>query len=230
MEAPNLGIDSEDLGLDIIPAIEKSFGFKFEQTDFTNVRTYGELCALVRAKLPGAAATDCTLQQAFYKLRQALLSHTVARNIIPASTLAEIFPTERVQRQLAAAAIEQQLGMKLGLLKMPPTVEAVGTALLLLSFLFSLIGGFLLGVSGVLIGLAGIAAAIIVFDLGGRFGSTLRYFTVRDVVLAISSTCYRQSRRDPSTVNPREITDRLNHLFVEMAGVELTELTPDAIL
>jgi hypothetical protein len=230
MEAPNLAIDSADFGLDIIPAIEKSFGFKFEQADFTNVRTYGELCALVRSKLPEAAATDCTSQQAFYKLRQALLSHTVEQKISPATTLAEILPAQREQRQLAAAAIEQHLGMKLSLLDMPLAVEAVGIALLLLSFCFSLIGGFLLGVSGVLIGLAGIAVAIFVFDLGARFGSTLRYSTVRDVVLAMSSTYYRQSRRDPSTVNPRELTDCLNYLFVDMAGVKLAELTPDALL
>ena len=230
MEAPNLGIDSEDLGFDIFPAIEESFGFKFKQADFTDVRTYGDLCTLVRAKLPGAAATDCTSQQAFYKLRQALLSHTAANNVSPTTTLAEILPTQRVERRLVAAAIEQHLGMKLSLLDMPPAVQAGGMILSLFSFLFTLIGGFLWGVSGVLIGLAGIAVAIIVFNLGTRFGSTLRYYTVRDVVLAMSSTYYRQSRRNPSTVNPREITDRLNYLFVDMAGVELAELTPDAVL
>ena len=230
MEAHNLGIDSEDLGFDIFPAIEKSFGFEFEQADFTDVRTYGDLCALVRARLPGAAATDCTSQQAFYKLRQALVSHTAANNVSPATTLAEIFPTQRVQRRLAAAAIEQQLGMKLRLLGMPSTVEVAGTILAICAFLFSLIGSFFLGISGFLIGLAGLAVTRIVFDVGNHFGSTLRYPTVRDVVLTMSSTYYRQSRRDPSTVNPQEITDRLNYLFVDMAGVELAELMPDAVL
>lgn len=230
MEAPNLGIDSEDLGFDILPAIEKSFGFTFKQADFTSVCTYGELCALVRAKLPGTAATDCTSQQAFYKLRQALLSYTTANSISPATTLAGILPTQPVERRLAAAAIEQQLGMKLRLLGMPPTVEVAGTVLVICSFLFSIIGSFFFGVSGFLTGLTGIAVGIIVFDIGNRFGSTPRYFTVRDIVLKMSSTYYRQSRRDPSTVNQQEITDRLNYLFVDMAGIELAELTPDAIL
>lgn len=229
MNAPQLGIDAEDLGLDIIPAIEKSFGFKFTQADLADVRSYGELCAAVQAKLPTAAATDCTTQQAFYKLRQAIRLHTATLPITPASQLADILPARWAQRREVAAAIEQSLGMKLPLFDMPSAVAAVGCLLLLFGCLL-LAGGAFIGAPGVLGGLAGIAVAFILFDLGSRFGATLRYATVRDVVAAMSSMHYLQSRRNPTTVNPREIRDRLNYLFVDMAGVKLTELTPDAVL
>lgn len=230
MEAPNLGIDSEDLTLDIIPAIEKSFGFEFEQADLADVHTYGELCAAVRVKLPGVAATDCTSQQAFYKLRQAMQPHTGAQLITPATRLLDILPINRVQRQASTAAIEHSLGMKLQLLGMPLVAANFGSLLLILSFFISLIGGAMLGAVAVPTGLASIAVAIIIFDLGNRFGTTLQYTTVREVVLLMSSQYYQQSRRDPSTVNSREITDQLNNLSMRMADLKLAELRPDAML
>jgi len=230
METPRLAIDPEDFGFDIIPAIEKSFGIEFTQVDLADVRTYGELCAAVWAKLPSTMATDCTSQQAFYKLRQSICTHTGAASITPATQLATLLPAQRAPRRAAAAAIEQELGMKLHLLGMPTAVETAGLLLFVLSLFAFLVGSFMLGATGTLPGLAGFAVMVVIFTLGSRYGTTPQYLTVRDIVLTMSSKHYRQSRRNPTTVNLREINSRLAQLFVDMAVVKLAELTPDAVL
>jgi len=231
METPRLAIDPEDFGLDIIPAIEKSFGFEFTSADLAEVRTYGALCGAVHAKLPSLAATDCTTQQAFYKLRQAICLHAGTQVITPATELAAVLPRQWARRQAVAAAIEQSLGMELHLVDMSAAVLIAGVLGLVLAFPIALLSNFLLGgAAGVLIGLGCFASAIMVFKLGSHFRATLRYPTVRELVVAMSTQHYRQSRRNPTNVNLREIDSRLAQLFVDMAVVKLAELTPDAVL
>ena len=232
MSAPHLGIDGEDFILDIVPAIEKSFGIRFEQNDFEHIVTYGELCALVHSKLPSAHAADCTSQQAFYKLRQALQTGTAV--ISPSSSLADILPTNRTQRRLAAQCIERVLNMKLNILGMPSLVENVCIGLLLLS-IFSLPVAILIGIItnsaiGFWVCLAGFLVSIVGMNIGARLGATIQFATVGEVVNAMSSRFYRQSRRDPGTINYPELARQLNTLFSQHTGIELAELTPDAIL
>ncbi len=232
MSAPHLGIDDEDFSFDLIPAIEKSFGIRFGQTDFEQIKTYGEFCTLVYSKLPLACASDCTLQQAFYKLRKVLPTGTAA--IEPNSLLADILPAQRVQRRLAAQAIERALNMKLDILGMPSLAQNVCFGLLIGS-IFGLPVAALIGhITNSTIGwwacLASFTVSIIGLDIGTRLGTTIQFATVGEVVNAMSSRFYRQSRRDPSTANKSELARQLNILFSHHTGIEPAALTPDAIL
>ena len=234
MNAPHLDIDGEDFGWDIVPAIEKSFGIRFEQNDFEHVRTYGELCGVIQDKLPPATSSTCTSQQAFYKLRLALRTHAVDVVITPDSLLADILPLSRARRHQAAQEIEKSLGMKLTILGAHPIIETPLFIMLLLSFpgLFVGIvaGSITRSWMGVLASLICFATAILGMSIANRFGATIQYTTVRELVSAMSSRFYRQSRRDPSSVNQREIIPHLNELFSHTSGIDLDQLTPDAIL
>ena len=66
--------------------------------------------------------------------------------------------------------------------------------------------------------------------LASKFGSTIKTKTVRAVVEQMSSRFYRQSRRNPATVNRAEITKQIQQLFTRDFGIKLTALTPDALL
>ena len=64
-------IDPEDVG-DVLKKVEKSFGFKFGDTELKDVKTFGELCDIITYKVQGDSTNDCTTQQAFYKLKTAI--------------------------------------------------------------------------------------------------------------------------------------------------------------
>ena len=67
-------------------------------------------------------------------------------------------------------------------------------------------------------------------DFATRYGTTIQYGSVREVVMVMSSRFYRQSRRDPSSVNPREFSSHMNELFSYSSGIDLAQLIPDAVL
>lgn len=221
MKAHNLRIDPEEFSMDIIPQLEKSFGLAFQLSDLAEVRTFGQLCAVVQDKLTGPVAHDCTSQQAFYKAREAVRKHTTAEHLSPDSTLLAILPSGRQRRQVAAA-IEQELQMKLDIVGMSAWQMGVGCLALLIS-----LGGLFVDR---LLGLLGLAVALLWLRLADRWGTTLTIVTMRDLTERMSTRYYRASRRNPQTVNPREITGRLRLLFSREYGVPLSHLTPEAIL
>lgn len=219
MSAPQLGIDPEDLGLNILPAIEKSFGISFNQNDFHKYFTYGELGAVVFAKLPTTTAADCTSQQAFYKLRRALRSLVGEAEIWPATLLTDLLPAKR---RVAEAHLNAELGMELNLASMPTWAVLAGSLLILASLAMFFFSGIL--------ALAGLGLAIVALDAARHLEKQLNYQTVREVVEHMSSQHYRQSRRNPDTVNLREISSRLERVFIDMAGLEAAKLVPEAVL
>lgn len=221
MNAPNLRIDPEDLSMDILPQIEKSFGVTFQQKDVADVYTFGQLCEVVRSKLPAQTANDCTTQQAFYKLRRALELHTQAETIHPDVLLVDILPVGR-QRRRMVAAIERELDMKLNLLGIPPLFLGIGCFLLLLS-----LGSLFFHLT---YGLIGVACSIAGLRLADKLSTYLTIPALRDVAERMSSRYYRASRRHPDQVNPQEITGRMQYLFTKDYGIDLLELTPEAIL
>ena len=234
MSVPHLGIDDEDFYLDMVPAIEKSFGIRFEQSDLETVRTYGELCDVVNSKLPQSNASDCTSQQAFYKLRAVLQAHTAAPIIKPTSSIGNLLPSQWAKRRQAVKAIEDALGMKLNILGMPSRLENVCLCLLFLS-IFGLPVAVIVGVlSGLPVGywacLACFLAAIIGMNAGSRLGSTIKYATIAELVATMRFRFYRQSRRNPEQVNNQEISGQMHELFCNDFGIESAELTPEAIL
>ncbi len=234
MRAPHLSIDDEDFYLDMVPAIEKSFGIRFEQSDLETVRTYGELCDVVNSKLPQSNASDCTSQQAFHKLRAALQAHTAASIIRPTSSIGSLLPSQWAKRRQAAKATEAALGMKLNILGMHSYLEN-GCICLLISSIFGLLIALIFQIlSGSSIGywacLACFLAAIIGMNAGSRWGSTIKYATIAELVATMSFRFYRQSRRNPEQVNNQEIAGQMHELFCNDFDIEPAELTPEAIL
>jgi acyl carrier protein len=86
-------VDSEDLD-DVLMKIEKSFHFKFETTELKDVKTFGHLCDIIINKIQGKNIDDCTTQQAFYKLRDAIASSLYIDN----NTFSQTSPKTKDQR------------------------------------------------------------------------------------------------------------------------------------
>ena len=92
-------IDSEDIS-DVLVKVEKSFGFKFGETELKDVMTFGDLCDIITNKVHGDNLTDCTTQQTFYKLRDAIVKTgpTDKKTLTPQSDLQDLFPRSTRRR------------------------------------------------------------------------------------------------------------------------------------
>jgi len=66
-------VDPDDIR-DLLVKVEKSFDMKFGSTELMHIITFGELCDHIANKIQLAHSKDCTSQQAFYKLRDAMAS------------------------------------------------------------------------------------------------------------------------------------------------------------
>ena len=115
--------------------IEDSFDIRFETNELAHVRTYGEFCDAIKGKISLDHSEDCTTQQAFYKLREAITksTETEKKEITPTTELAEIFPRKTRKNQIKT--LEMNLGFKLSILRPPHFVTGFLAILLLASFI-----------------------------------------------------------------------------------------------
>ncbi len=208
--------DPEDIE-DLLMKVETSFNIQFKTEDFNEIKTFGNLCDLIINKIKLKNAEDCTSQQAFYKLRDAVVStpEINSSTLTLDSNLAEIFPKEN--RRSAIRKVEKQLGFKLAILIAPSYVYAVLSILLissLVAFFFSW-----------KIALLGITSSIIGFKIANYFGNVLDLQTVRQVAEKITREHYVQSRRNPNTFNRNEIEKILTEWFSEDLDIDKSKLT-----
>lgn len=212
-------VDPEEIG-DVLVKIERSFNIRLDDTSCKDVKTFGKLCDIVVEKVKQTNNDSCTTQQAFYKIRNAINS-TISppkELIKPQTKLADIFP--RDTRLQVIAEIEREMGFKINLLQ--PKQGIVGTFLFVL--LASAVGFFYQPVMA----LIGAIVAITGLMLAGKFGKELKVKTLGDLAEKVAREHYIKSRKDASTVNRNEISQKVKELFTADLYLEPSVLTRDA--
>ena len=212
-------IDPLDVS-DVLTKIEKSFGFTFGDTELKDVKTFGELCDIITSKVQGDNSNDCTTQQAFYKLRNAIADTLLIdkNNIAPETDLQKLFP-KNIRRQ-SFKAIDGLLGFKTKVLR--PKHSITGT--LAIIFIVSLIGLFAFWQ----IGLVGLTASIFAMTIATKFGNEIDLLTVGQFADKLSREHYLKSRRATTTVNKTEIAQKIKDLFIADLGLQEHQLTRQA--
>lgn len=212
-------VDSDDID-DVLIKIEASFCFKFGHTELKDVKTFGELCDIITNKVQGDGVNDCTTQQAFYKLRNAISATLfIEKNsILPDTALSELFP--RYNRRRLIRTIESDLGFKIDVLR--PKHWISGTLVMIL--FASCIGLFIFWK----VGLTGFSLSIIGFGLADRLGIELNFQNVGQLAEKISRENYLKSRRNSATVNRNEIAEKVKELFIQNLSIEKSTLTRQA--
>ncbi|XVJ67197.1 MAG: acyl carrier protein [Lacibacter sp.] len=212
-------IDPLDVS-DVLTKIEKSFGFTFDDTELKDVKTFGELCDIITSKVQGDNSNDCTTQQAFYKLRNAIADTLLIdkNSIAPETDLQKLFP-KNIRRQ-SFKAIDGLLGFKTKVLR--PKHSITGT--LAIIFIVSLIGLFAFWQ----IGLVGLTASIISMTIAMKFGNEIDLLTVGQFADKLSREHYLKSRRATTTVNKTEIAQKIKDLFIAELGLQEHQLTRQA--
>lgn len=216
-----LKIDPEDLE-EVLEKIQGSLGIRFEQEELAHVNTYGELSNAIKAKINRDPSLDCSSQQAFYKLREALIRslEVETKDISPATELKEIFPLNG--RRVKVQNLEEHLGFELSLLRPSHFVTSTLGALLLV-FFFQLFSHLLYGLIGLILTFTGLWVS-------QKNGKTLVVKNLKELSKKITREHYLQSRRNPDSYNEHEIDQILEDWFVSDLGVKRSALRKDAQL
>lgn len=214
-------IDSEDIE-DLLLEVEKSFGIKFVGNELIHITTFGELCDHITNKINLENSNDCTSQQAFYKIREAISTTLQLENkkITPNFPLAEILPRQR--RRSTIKKLENHLGFKLKILSAPHWI----TTTLSIVFIASIIEIYFnwhIGILGIIFSYNG-------FWIATRIGNELDLKTVGEVAEKMTRENYLKSRRNQNTFNKKEIEKVLTNWFRINFDLEKKQLTREAEL
>jgi hypothetical protein len=212
-------IDSEDAG-DLLVKIEKSFDIKFGDTELMHIKTLGELCDHIINKIQLDNSDDCTTQQGFYKLRDAIttlfsIDNKTIKTDLP---LNNFLP--RQKRKEKIRELENYLGVHLKILRPPHWVTNTLLILLLISIVV-LFFKWQFGLLGLCISFGGLW-------FSNKIGNELNVQTVGQLVEKMTRENYLKSRRNPTTVNKNEIEKLLTELFINDLGLDKSKLTREA--
>jgi len=209
----------EDLG-DLLEKVETSFGIKFIDDELFHITTFGELCDHIANKIQLDNSGDCTIQQAFYKLRDAISSTLqLDKKVISVDyPLVDLLPKQN--RRWRTKKLEEHLGFELNILRPPHWATWTLTMLLLVS----LVGLFI----NWQIGLFGLVSSITGLKFAMKIGNELDLQTVGQVAKKMTRENYLKSRRNPNTFNKMEIEKVLTDWFSDYFDLNKSKLTRDA--
>ncbi len=221
MDCELRNMDIEDIE-DVLRKVEASFDVKFIDNELSHIVTFGELCDYITNKIQLKRVDSCTTQQAFYKLRNILsISLSVDKKfILPDSELVDFLPKQSRRKRLQI--IENELGFKLGVLRPKKWIIVILGILLLTSFIL-LFFNWQVGLLGTLFSIGG-------FRLANKMGNEIELKTIRQVIGKITRENYLKSRRDPNTINKKEVEKTVRDLFCNECCLEENKLTRESRL
>ena len=201
---------------DCISEIEKMYDFKFEDNELESVKNFEEFCDLIIEKINSRNVESCTSQQAFYKLRNSLTeTKLIEKEKLNIETeLKKIFP--RKNRKELIEKVENELKMKLDIIKAP---DFITTSLLIIG-----IASFVLLFFYWKIALVGISISVFGFYLCKWFGNELKVKSVKELVEKITSENYLEVRREKNTINKTELKKILTNWISENSFIEKDKL------
>ncbi len=208
-------VDAEDIEFLLI-GIQNSFDFDLKQEEVSEIMNFGDVIKLVENRLQGTELEDCTTQQAFYKLREAIskIYPNKREEIKPNTSLAGLFPWKN-RRQKA-----NELSMALGFDPNLFSMNGLSCSLSVIMFVGSIIGTVFHGFFGF-----GIILSFLYLLLSAKFTRNLSAKTVGELVEEIVSSNYHKCRRKPNTHNPKELFPVLERLFYQNLGLDKNTLT-----
>lgn len=212
-------IDPDDIA-DLLGKVEKSFNIRFGHTELMHISSFGELCDHIANKIELEHLNDCTSQQAFYQLREAISStlQIDKKSISPDSSLADLFPAN--SRRSKIRKLEGYLGFKLSILRPPRWITGMLAILLIASFL-ALFFAWQIGLPGLLLSIAGLW-------LTNNTGNELVLHSVRQIAEKMTRENYLRSRRNPESFNKKEIENILTDWFSIELNLDKSKLTKEA--
>lgn len=206
---------------DILFKIENSFEFKFDKTELNEVKTFKEFCNIVENKIQLIDTNDCTSQQAFDKLCDAIsASLNINKSAISKDTkLSGLFP--RQLRRQAVKKLENNIGMHLKIIRPNFYVTYFLLAILIASVVLIFVYWK--------IGLACLGISILGLRISSFLANNFDLQTVGQVAHKMARENYLKSRKNPRTFNKKEIKQKIIELFSADLGISPNSLADDSI-
>jgi hypothetical protein len=209
--------EDEDI-FDVVLKLEKSFGLKFEKDAFYNVQTFGDLCDIFINNLQGVDSDNCTTQQAFYKVRNAIVTTQLLdeKSITLDTKLQDIFP--RNKRKQKIKALQNELNITLKILDIKLWLGwTIFTGILasLITFFFN----WQFAITGLLFF---IAVCWIAYKF---FANEFQLTTVRQLTEKLARENYVEVRRIKGTINREEILKFIINTFSNDLDIDKAYLT-----
>lgn len=196
---------------EFIEKTEKSFDIKFRDNELESIATIDDFAEHIARKLDLNDTADCTTQQAFYKLREAIAETAgISKNsIAPTAAMEELVPKK--QRRQIIKSLEKNLGFGLNLLQPKDWVS--------IPLFFILALGFIALFFNAWYGAAGIAFSAIGLKLAYTFGTDFTMGTPGEIAEKMAVLHYRKSRRS-GTINRKEISKTLTLILMDVMGAD----------
>jgi hypothetical protein len=211
--------EDEDI-FDVVAKLEKSFSLKFEKDAFYHVKTFGNLCDVFENHIRYDDRDDCTTQQAFYQVRNAIAAtqHLYGAEINLDTRLVDVFP--RHNRRQKVSQFIGFLEADINILTYPEWLALTFLA----GILFSLVAFFF----DWKIALAGIVFFISALKIADKLGKDFNVRTVRELAERLSTENYIEVRRNKGTVNRLEIRRIIIDTFSSSLDIDKMYLTNEA--
>ena len=217
----HIGTDIEDIE-DVIKIIETSYDIKFEPNELGHVKTFGEMTDYIIEKIKLTDKEDCTSQQGFYKLKDAITKiRNIDRGVItPGQKLTTLFP--RQTRRNDIREIEKELGFKLNGLRPRHFITMTLLILVLVSIAMFFVDWKY--------ALSGIILTGILSWTSEKMGIEFKDKTIGELTERMTQRNYVQSRRDMKTINKKEVEEKIKALFLDELFLDENELNRETIL
>lgn len=214
-------IDPEDIG-DVLVQLEKSFNLSLPRDSFRTVKTFGDICDVYTTKITGRQVNDCTSQQAFYKVRDAIacVRGFDKKMVGPGTRLEDVFP--RGSRLSDVSKFKQALGIRVDFL----TITGGLCGVLCTGILLSL-GAFFFNWR---VALTGLSFFMVASWVAGKKGKELDLSTVGGLASRLETEHYFSVRRQRGTVNKNEVIKIIRQAFANRLGIDEEKLGKDAVL
>ena len=209
--------EDEDI-FDVVVKLEKSFGLKFEKDAFNNVQTFGDLCDVFTNSLQGVNSNDCTTQQAFYKVRNAIATTQLvdAKSLTLDTKLQDVFP--RHSRRQKIQELQNELNITFKILDIKSWLGwtiFLGVVASLITFFFK----WQFAVTGLLFFIA------FGWTAYKFFAKEFELTTVRQLTEKLTTENYVAVRRRKGTINKQEILKLIVDTFSNDLDIDKAYLT-----
>ena len=223
-----MGLDS----IEILVKVEQTFGISIPDREAEKIITVGDFHDAVWRHLEGKYSDKCKTQLLFYRLRISFFdSFRIARNDIrPDSSVNDIFPAERRREQyfefaaannikLPALTLAKPWGSFLAYFGIAAIVGGLALSLILINF-------FDYTKWTLFIPVAGIILTVFVSGLLNPKRTVIKPSSLREFTEKLLSMNYAAIVKDDG-INRKEVELVINHILVDMAGLEMEEVTPE---
>ncbi len=221
-----MGLD----GVELILAVEESFGIQIANEEAATLFTVGDLYKFIAKKVPAPDLKTCMTSAVFYRMRRGIETSTGVnrRDIRPTTLLADLMPRKR--RRECWLRTQQAINLKLPRLRHADWIQLIFiVAGITLAVSWGVDAGYNFGTL--------LPFSILGFLIGGLFVALTPWLaielpnnvvTVGDLAKDVLAINYGRLASDIGSGSPKELWEALRRIIVIQTAVPIEKITQES--